>query len=171
MALGPLIDRRQLERVNAIVQESNHKGAELRAGGAHKDLFYSPTVLEKVTPQMRAFREEIFGPVACVTTFNSYEQAIALASDTEYGLSAGVISSSVERALALARQIPVGMTHINDQSVDDEAAVPFGGIGASGNGSRHGGPANWDEFTEWRWITIQANRTLTRSDFRLSSPQ
>jgi benzaldehyde dehydrogenase (NAD) len=156
VALGPLIDKRQLERVDAIVQESIHQGAELRAGGTHKDLFYSPTVLEKVTPRMRAFREEIFGPVACLTTFNSDEQAIALASDTEYGLSAGVISSSVERALALARQIPVGMTHINDQPVDDEAAVPFGGIGASGNGSRHGGPANWDEFTEWRWITIQS---------------
>jgi benzaldehyde dehydrogenase (NAD) len=155
VALGPLIDRRQLEKVDAIVQESIQKGAALRAGGTHKDLFYSATVLENVSPRMRAFREEIFGPVACVTTFNSDEQAIALASDTEYGLSAGVISSSVERALTIARQIPVGMAHINDQSVDDEPAVPFGGIGASGNGSRHGGPANWDEFTEWRWITIQ----------------
>ena len=155
VALGPLIDRPQLERVDAIVQESIQQGARLKAGGTHKDLFYSPTILEGVTPQMRAFREEIFGPVACVTGFRTDEEAIDLAADTEYGLSAGVISGSVERALALARQIPVGMVHINDQPVDDEAVVPFGGIGASGNGSRHGGPANWDEFTEWRWTTIQ----------------
>jgi benzaldehyde dehydrogenase (NAD) len=155
VALGPLIDRPQLERVDAIVQESIQQGARLKAGGTHKDLFYSPTILEGVTPQMRAFREEIFGPVACVTGFRTDEEAIDLAADTEYGLSAGVISGSVERALALARQIPVGMVHINDQPIDDEAVVPFGGIGASGNGSRHGGPANWDEFTEWRWTTIQ----------------
>ena len=155
VALGPLIDQRQLERVDSIVQDSIKQGAELRAGGTHRQLFYSPTVLEKVTPRMRAFREEIFGPIACVTTFDSDKQAIALASDTEYGLSAGVISSSVERALAVARQLPVGMTHINDQPVDDEAGVPFGGIGSSGNGNRHGGPSNWDEFTEWRWLTIQ----------------
>jgi benzaldehyde dehydrogenase (NAD) len=155
VALGPLIDQQQLERVDAIVQDSIKQGAELKAGGTHTQLFYSPTVLAKVTPRMRAFREEIFGPVASITTFSQDEEAIALASDTEYGLSAGVISSSVERALAVARQLPVGMTHVNDQSVDDESVVPFGGIGASGNGTRHGGPSNWDEFTEWRWMTIQ----------------
>lgn len=155
VALGPLIDQRQLERVDAIVQDSIKQGAALRAGGTYHRLFYSPTVLEKVTPSMRAFREEIFGPVASITTFNRDEDAIALAADTEYGLSAGVISGSVEHALAVARQLPVGMTHINDQPVDDEAVVPFGGIGASGNGARHGGPSNWDEFTEWRWMTIQ----------------
>jgi benzaldehyde dehydrogenase (NAD) len=155
VALGPLIDRRQLERVDSIVQDSIKQGAELRAGGTYQELFYSPTVLEKITPAMRAFREEIFGPVACVTPFETDEEAVALASDTEYGLSAGVISNSIERALAVARQIPVGMTHINDQPVDDESMVPFGGTGASGNGTRHGGPSNWDEFTEWRWMTIQ----------------
>jgi benzaldehyde dehydrogenase (NAD) len=155
VALGPLIDQQQLERVDSIVQDSLKQGALLRAGGTYRKLFYSPTVLEKVTPEMRAFREEIFGPVACVTSFATDDEAVALASDTEYGLSAGVISNSVERALAVARQIPVGMTHINDQPVDDEAMVPFGGIGASGNGTRHGGPSNWDEFTEWRWMTIQ----------------
>jgi benzaldehyde dehydrogenase (NAD) len=155
VALGPLIDRRQLERVDAIVQDSIKQGAELKAGGTHTQLFYSPTVIEKVTPRMRVFREEIFGPVASITAFSQDEEAITLASDTEYGLSAGVISGSVERALAVARQLPVGMTHVNDQPVDDEAVVPFGGIGASGNGTRHGGPSNWDEFTEWRWMTIQ----------------
>jgi benzaldehyde dehydrogenase (NAD) len=155
VALGPLIDQQQLQRVDAIVQDSMKQGAELKAGGTHRQLFYAPTVLANVTPRMRAFREEIFGPIAALTTFCRDEDAIALAADTEYGLSAGVISASVEHALGVARQLPVGMTHINDQPVDDESAVPFGGVGASGNGGRHGGPSNWDEFTEWRWMTIQ----------------
>lgn len=108
---------------------------------------------------MSAFDEEIFGPVASVTRFRSDDEAIALANQTEYGLSASVISGSVSRALALGNQLRTGLLHINDQTVADEPHVPFGGRGASGNGTRIGGPANWEEFTQWQWLTIKDKAT------------
>ena len=155
VALGPLINARQRDKVHAIVHESVAAGAVLRAGGTFEGLFYRPTVLEGVRPGMRAFDEEIFGPVASVTTFRTEAEAVALANQSEFGLSAGVISASVSRALALGNRLRTGILHINDQTVDDEPYVPFGGRGASGNGTRVGGPANWEEFTQWQWVTIQ----------------
>jgi benzaldehyde dehydrogenase (NAD) len=155
VALGPLIGERQLNRVHAIVRDSIAAGAELKAGGTYDRLFYRPTVLDRVEPGMRAFDEEIFGPVAAVTRFSTDEHAVALANQSEYGLSAGVISRSVSRALAVGNRLRTGLLHINDQTVADEPHVPFGGFGASGNGTRIGGPANWEEFTQWQWVTIQ----------------
>ncbi|MBI5430199.1 MAG: benzaldehyde dehydrogenase [Nitrosomonadales bacterium] len=155
VALGPLISERQRDRVHAIVQDSVKQGAQLAAGGTYEKLFYQPTVLTGVKPGMRAFDEEVFGPVASVVTFSSEEEAVALANRTEYGLSLGVISASTSRALTLAGRIPTGLLHINDQTVADEPHIPFGGRGASGNGGRHGGPANWEEFTQWQWVTIK----------------
>ncbi len=159
VALGPIINEAQLQRVHGIVQDSVAAGAHLRAGGTYEGLFYRPTVLDGVTPGMRVFEEEIFGPVAAVTTFATDEEAIALANRTEYGLSASVISGSVTRALALGNQLRTGLLHINDQTVADEPYVPFGGRGASGNGTRIGGPANWEEFTQWQWLTIKDKAT------------
>ncbi len=118
-------------------------------------LFYRPTVLADVTTEHAAWREEVFGPVAPVITFDTDEEALALANDSEYGLAGAVYSRSISRGLALAQQIHSGMVHVNDQTVNDEATIPFGGMGASGNGSRFGGPANWDEFTEWQWVTVR----------------
>lgn len=155
VALGPLITTKQLDRVRRIVDESVRAGARLHAGGAHRDLFYSPTVLSGVDPAMPAFREEIFGPVVSITSFATDEEAVALANDTEYGLSAGIISRSIARAKAIADRLNVGLVHINDQTVADDGFMPMGGRGASGNGSRHGGPANWDEFTQWQWVTMK----------------
>jgi benzaldehyde dehydrogenase (NAD) len=159
VALGPLINQKQRDRVHGIVQDSIKAGAALKAGGTFEGLFYRPTVLADVTPGMRAFDEEIFGPVAPVTTFATEDEAVALANRGEHGLSAGVISSSVSRALALGNRLKVGILHINDQTVGDEPHVPFGGRGASGNGTRVGGPANWEEFTQWQWVTIQDRAT------------
>ena len=155
VALGPLINARQRERVHAIVQDSVKQGAHLAAGGTYEGNFYKPTVLTGVKPGMRAFEEEVFGPVASVVSFSSEDEAVDLANRTEYGLSLGVISASTSRALALANRIPTGLLHINDQTVADEPHIPFGGRGASGNGGRHGGPANWEEFTQWQWVTIK----------------
>ena len=155
VALGPLISERQRDRVHAIVQDSVKQGAKLAAGGTYEQLFYKPTVLTDVKPGMRAFEEEVFGPVASVVTFTSEDEAVALANRTDYGLSLGVISASTSRALTLAGRIPTGLLHINDQTVADEPHIPFGGRGASGNGGRHGGPANWEEFTQWQWVTIK----------------
>ncbi|MGE0593085.1 MAG: benzaldehyde dehydrogenase [Vicinamibacterales bacterium] len=155
VALGPLISERQIQRVDQIVRDSVASGATLRAGGTHEFLFYRPTVLTGVMPGMRAFDEEIFGPVAAITTFGSDDEAVALANQTEYGLSAAVISRSVSRALAVGNRLNTGLLHINDHTVHDEPHVPFGGRGASGNGGRVGGPANWEEFTAWQWVTIK----------------
>jgi benzaldehyde dehydrogenase (NAD) len=155
VALGPLINERQRDRVHAIVQDAVKEGAVLEAGGTFDRLFYQPTVLSGVRPTMRAFREEVFGPVANVITFRTDDEAVALANDTEYGLSTAVISRSVGRAMALGERLQSGIVHINDQTVNDEATNPFGGTGASGNGGAMGGPANLDEYTHWKWVTVK----------------
>jgi benzaldehyde dehydrogenase (NAD) len=94
--------------------------------------------------------------VVAVTRFASDAEAVALANDTEYGLSAGVHARDVARGMAIAERLNVGLVHVNDQTVNDDGTMPMGGRGASGNGSRHGGPANWDEFTQWQWTTVRA---------------
>lgn len=155
VALGPLISERQRDRVHGIVQDSIRQGARLAAGGTFEGNFYKPTVLTAVEPGMRCFDEEVFGPVASIVSFNTEDEVVDLANRTDYGLSLGVISNSVGRAMALANRIPTGLLHINDQTVADEPHIPFGGRGNSGNGGRHGGPANWEEFTQWQWVTIK----------------
>ena len=154
-ALGPLINARQLQRVHEIVSDSLRAGARLEAGGEYDQLFYQPTVLSGVRPGMRAFEDEIFGPVATLVSFATDEEAIELANRTEYGLSAGIISPSVGRAMAIGERLDVGLLHINDQTVADECINPFGGRGASGNGGSVGGPADWDEYTQWQWVTVK----------------
>ncbi|GAA3586445.1 hypothetical protein GCM10022235_66450 [Kribbella ginsengisoli] len=94
--------------------------------------------------------------MAPVTRVDSVEDAIRLAGSSEYGLSLGIVTKDVMRGLAIAEQIPTGIVHINDQTVSDEANAPFGGVRASGTGSRFGGPeANIEAFTETRWITLR----------------
>ncbi|MFB9582908.1 aldehyde dehydrogenase family protein [Streptomyces goshikiensis] len=154
--LGPLIDRAQLERVHALVEASTAQGAKLVAGGTHRDLFYRPTVLGGVTDDTPAYAQEVFGPVAPVRSFATEEEAVALASAGPYGLSLGIVTRDTARGLALADRIPTGIAHINDQTVNDEAVAPFGGVGASGTGARFGGEANLDAFTELRWTTTRA---------------
>ncbi|KQP68046.1 benzaldehyde dehydrogenase [Microbacterium sp. Leaf288] len=156
--LGPIIDAHQLAKVDAIVQDSVAAGAVLAAGGTHQDLFYDATVLADVAPGHRAFAEEIFGPVAPVTRFSSIDELVELATSSDYGLSLGILSKDAYRALELSERIPSGIVHINDQTVDDEAVAPFGGVGASGTGARFGGhEANIEAFTETQWVTVQAD--------------
>ncbi|MDP2407887.1 MAG: benzaldehyde dehydrogenase [Hydrogenophaga sp.] len=155
VALGPIITTAQVQRVDRIVQESIRMGAKLLAGGTPNGQFYPATVLSEVTPDMPVFREEIFGPVVAISAFDSDSQAVALANESEYGLSAGIHTQNIGRGMALGEQLNVGLLHINDQTVNDDGTMPMGGRGASGNGSRHGGPANWDEFTQWQWTTIR----------------
>ena len=155
VALGPIITAQQVARVDRIVRESVAMGAKLLAGGTPNGPFYPATVLAEVTPQMPVFREEIFGPVVSISAFSTDAQAVALANDSEYGLSAGVHTRDIGRGMKLAEQLHVGLVHVNDQTVNDDGTMPMGGRGASGNGSRHGGPANWDEFTQWQWMTVR----------------
>jgi benzaldehyde dehydrogenase (NAD) len=154
--LGPLIDEVQRDRVHSLVQDAVAQGATLVAGGTYDGLFYRPTVLANPPKSAEAYCEEVFGPVASVVSYSTDDEAVELASATEYGLSLGIVSRDALGALELARRIPTGIVHINDQTVNDEATAPFGGVGSSGTGSRHGGSqANIDAFTETRWITMR----------------
>lgn len=156
VALGPLIDSGQRDRVHGIVTSTIEAGAIKLTGGSYEDLFYRPTVLMDVRPEFAAFAEEIFGPVAPITTFSSIDELVALASSTDYGLSLGILTRDVYAGLQIAERIPSGLVHINDQTVNDEAVAPFGGVGASGTGSRHGGAtANIEAFTETQWVTLR----------------
>lgn len=155
VALGPLIDERQRDRVHAAVQASVKAGAQLLAGGSYDRLFYKPTVLAGVKPGMPAFDDETFGPVVNLVTFKTDEEAVALANTGHGGLAAGVISKSVGRALAVGNQLRAGMVHINDQTVNDDAVNPFGGPGIAGNGNSHGGPGDWEQFSTWQWLTVK----------------
>jgi benzaldehyde dehydrogenase (NAD) len=155
--LGPLINDQQLSRVSDIVAKTVAAGATVEAGATNDGRFYRPTVLSGVTTTMSAFNDEIFGPVAPITTFATDEEAIELANQTEYGLSAGIFSNDVARATKIAERLNTGLVHINDQTVNDNAVAPFGGMGASGNGGRFGALANLEEFTTWRWMTIRAH--------------
>jgi benzaldehyde dehydrogenase (NAD) len=155
VALGPLINERQLRNVDRIVTQTVEAGAVIRAGGTHDKLFYKPTVLAGVTTKMPAFREEIFGPVAPVIVVQDEAEAVAVANDTEYGLVAAIQTGSRDRGRALADQLRTGIVHVNDQTLNNDAYAPFGGTGASGNGSRFGSQSSWDEFTQWQWLTLR----------------
>jgi len=153
--LGPIVNEKQLKRVDDIVRRSVDGGARLVIGGTHEGLFYQPTVLADVTQDLPAWTDEIFGPVAPVTTFRTDEEALALANSSVYGLVGAVYSRSMSRGLAIAQRIKAGMVHVNDGTLNDEATIPFGGSGLSGNGVRYGGEANLDNFTEWQWVTVR----------------
>lgn len=155
VALGPMINSAQLQRVERIVDETVQAGASLLTGGRVDDRFFRPTVLSGVTPDMPAFAEEVFGPVAPVTTFSNDAEAIALANATQYGLTASVQTADAERGRVIAEQIRAGMVHVNDQTVNDQHTAPMGGFGASGNGSRFGPQSDLDEWTEWQWLTVR----------------
>jgi acyl-CoA reductase-like NAD-dependent aldehyde dehydrogenase len=152
--IGPIINQKQLEKIHAQVTDAVAKGAKLLTGGTYDGLFYQPTILTDVTPDMDIYNEETFGPVAIVLKANGVDDAVNIANDSDYGLSAGVMTENEEKGLAVARRLETGMVHINDSSVNDEPHVPFGGVKNSGVG-RHDGQASIDTFTELRWITLE----------------
>ncbi|WAX56662.1 benzaldehyde dehydrogenase [Jatrophihabitans cynanchi] len=157
VALGPVIDAGQRDKIHGLVRASVDGGATLVAGGSYDQLFYRPTVLTDVRPDSPAYAEEVFGPVAPVLRFADIEEAARLAADTDYGLSLGILTRDPLKGLELAARIPSGIVHINDQTVSDEAQIPFGGVGASGTGSRFGGAeANIEAFTETQWVTMRS---------------
>jgi benzaldehyde dehydrogenase (NAD) len=157
VALGPLIDERQRDKVHGLVTSTVDAGARLAAGGTYEGLFYQPTVLDRVDTGMPAYAEEVFGPVAPVIRFSTADEAAALAAESGYGLSLGILTRDIAQGLALADRVPTGIVHINDQTVGDEAVAPFGGVLDSGTGARFGGTANLDAFTDQRWITVRGD--------------
>ena len=155
VALGPIINANQVERIKTILNDTIAQGAVLEAGGTHEGLFFKPTVLSNVRPGMRAFDEEVFGPVASIVTFKSDEEAVAMTNSTDGRLAVGIISKSVGRANAIGERVKAGMVHVNDQTVNDECVNPFGGYGTGSNGSSVGGPADIDLYTDWQWVTVK----------------
>ncbi len=152
--LGAVVDLKSVTHVQGLVADAVAAGAIQVAGGEAKGVLMPATVVDKVTPDMRLFREESFGPVVGVIRARDEDHAIALANDTEYGLSASVFTRDIARGLKVARRIQSGICHVNGPTVHDEAQMPFGGVKASGYG-RFGGKAGIDAFTELRWITVE----------------
>lgn len=152
--LGSVVDRSTVDRCNALIDEALAKGAQLRCGGKVQSLVMPATLLDHVTPAMRIYSEESFGPVKPVVRVDGVEEAIACANDNDYGLSAAVFGRDVGRAWQVAQRIQSGICHVNGPTVHDEAQMPFGGTKHSGWG-HFGGRAGIDAFTDLRWMTIQ----------------
>jgi acyl-CoA reductase-like NAD-dependent aldehyde dehydrogenase len=152
--IGPLVNPSAVERVAGLVQDAVSHGAQVLSGGEPDGPLFPPTVLAGVTPEMRVYREESFGPVVGIIEVDGPDEAIRVSNDTEYGLAAAVFGRHVPTALDVARRIESGICHVNGSTVHDEAQMPFGGVKASGWG-RFGGTAALEEFTELRWMTVQ----------------
>ncbi|MCZ4346255.1 aldehyde dehydrogenase [Devosia neptuniae] len=152
--LGSLVDAGAAKRIDQLVKDAVAKGAVLAAGGTVDGTIMDATVLDKVTPAMRIYGEESFGPVVTVVRAGSIDEAVRIANDTEYGLSAAVFGQDTNRAMAVGQRIESGICHINGPTVHDEAQMPFGGVKSSGYG-RFGGKWGIAEFTELRWMTVQ----------------
>jgi len=154
VVLGSVIGMGTVNHCNELIDDALAKGAKLVCGGKADTTLMPATVLDHVTPAMRIYHEETFGPVKCVVRVNGVEEAIACANDNEYGLSSAVFGGDIARAFNVARKIDSGICHVNGPTVHDEAQMPFGGVKGSGLG-RFGGKAGIAEFTELRWITLQ----------------
>ena len=152
--LGAVIDMKTVEKVNALIDDAVSKGATLVTGGKADSVLMPATILDGVTEDMAIYSDESFGPVVAVIRAKDEADAIRIANDSEYGLSAAVFSTDIANALKVAKQIKSGICHVNGPTVHDEAQMPFGGVGDSGYG-RFGGKAGIDQFTELRWITVE----------------
>ena len=154
VVLGSMIDLASAEKMDALIADAVGKGAKLVCGGKRTGTVVEATLLDHVTPDMRVYAEGSFGPVKPIVRVTGVEEAVRVANDTEYGLSAAIFGRDITRALAVSKRIESGICHINGPTVADEAQMPFGGVKGSGYG-RFGGKAVIDEFTELRWITIE----------------
>jgi acyl-CoA reductase-like NAD-dependent aldehyde dehydrogenase len=154
VVLGSLIDLKPAEKMDELIADALAKGAKVVVGGKRDGTIVEATLVDGVTSAMRIYSEESFGPVKPIVRVRDEAEAIRVANDTEYGLSASVFTRDIQRGLGVAKKIQSGICHINGPTVFDEAQMPFGGVKASGYG-RFGGKAAISEFTELRWITIE----------------
>ncbi|MBB6486642.1 aldehyde dehydrogenase [Rhizobium lusitanum] len=154
VVLGSLISLDAAKKMEELIADAQAKGAKLVAGGKRTGTVVEATLLDFVTPDMRVYAEESFGPVKPIIRVADEDEAVRVANDTEYGLSSAIFSRDVQRALAVAARIQSGICHINGPTLNDEAQMPFGGVKGSGYG-RFGGKAAIAEFTDLRWITIE----------------
>lgn len=152
--IAPIISERQRARVREHIADAVAKGATVVAGGDWVGNRCQPTLLTGVTEDMTVCRSETFGPVTSIYPIDSYEEGLAKANDTEYGLSSAIFTKNIDTAFHFARNIGAGMCHINGPTIHDEAHVPFGGNGESGVG-REGTDADMEAMTTLKWITVQ----------------
>lgn len=152
--LGAVVDTKTVAHVRSLIDDALAAGATQVNGGEVDGVLMPAHVIDGVTPDMKLFRDESFGPVVGIVRARDEDHAIALANDTEYGLSASVFTRDTARGLKVARRIQSGICHVNGPTVHDEAQMPFGGTKASGYG-KFGGKADIDSFTDLRWITIE----------------
>ncbi|MBW4024996.1 MAG: aldehyde dehydrogenase [Proteobacteria bacterium] len=154
-ALGSIIGPEAVERIDGLIKDAVLKGARILSGGRVRSTLIDATVLDQVTPAMRIYAEESFGPVAAIIRVRGADEAVRVANDTDYGLSSAVFGQDIRRAMDVASRIEAGICHINGPTVHDEAQMPFGGVKASGYG-RFGGTAAIAEFTDLRWVTLSS---------------
>ncbi|CUX36670.1 Vanillin dehydrogenase [Agrobacterium fabrum str. J-07] len=152
--LGSLVSAEAASRIRALVDDAVSKGARRVAGGGGDGTMLDAIAVDGVTPAMRLYSEESFGPVVSIIRAGSIDEAVSIANESEFGLSAAVFGRDQARALSVAARIESGICHVNGPTVHDEAQMPFGGVKASGYG-RFGGAAGIAEFTELRWVTLQ----------------
>jgi vanillin dehydrogenase len=155
--IGPLIRTSQCQMIDRKIKEAVAAGARVLTGGTYEGNFYQATVVADVTPNMAAFRDELFGPVAAVSRADNADHALALANNSSYGLSSAVLTNDLQLAMRFALELEAGMVHLNGPTVHDEPTVPFGGVKDSGSG-REGGRWSVEEMTEVKWVTIQMGR-------------
>lgn len=152
--IGCLIDARATQRMHDLLSDATGKGATVLVGGGMHGPAFEPTVVGGVTPDMRLYSEEAFGPIVPLIEVQSVDEAVKIANESEYGLSAAVFTENHQLAWDIAARLETGMVHINDATLNDEPQMPFGGVKSSGYG-RFGGNYGLNEFTEVRWITVQ----------------
>jgi benzaldehyde dehydrogenase (NAD) len=154
VVLGSVVDMNAVHRCNALIDDALAQGAKLLCGGKADSTLMPATLIDHVTPAMKIYRDESFGPVKGIVRVNGVEEAIACANDNEYGLSSAVFGGDIARALQVAGRIQSGICHVNGPTVHDEPQMPFGGVKGSGIGS-FGGKAGIAAFTDLRWVTVQ----------------
>ena len=166
--VGPIINQKQLDRVHSYTDIGLEEGAKLVIGGEKLDLgtggfFYSPTIFDHATPDMRISQEEIFGPTITVIRVEGDDEAIEVANGTRYGLSAAVYTSDAGRALRAVSELEAGLVYLNAPTIGSEIHLPFGGVKDTGNGHRESGTAAIEQFTETKTVFLDFSGTLQRA--------
>jgi len=164
--IGPIINPTQLKRVVDYIAIAQAEGATLLCGGHQIEsdgYFVAPTILDGVTPTMRIAQEEVFGPVLAVMSFDTLEEAIAIANGVDYGLSSAIFTNNMSHAFQAVEQLEAGITYVNAPSIGAEVHLPFGGVKKTGNGHREAASQAFDVFTEWKTVYIDYSGRLQKA--------
>ncbi len=168
--VGPLVNEKQLQKVDRYVALGQKEGARLLSGGTplkkapyQNGYFYAPTVFSEVKPLMRIAQEEIFGPVVGIMTVKNFEEAIEVLNNSSYGLSSSIYTQNVNRAFQAIRDLQAGMIYINGPTIGAEVQLPFGGVKNSGSGHREAGKTVYDIFTEWKSVFVDYSGKLQKA--------